>query len=165
MSKQPLANAVSTSQIGLPPLFPSNSTVCQPSLATIFGISGISRYTGTTGTMGAIMTSNTLATSTVPPTRSNRHTRRCAFYYKRYYKAFEILSQPLQDAMQCRNNPGQAPLFTKEEIEIYRDINQKLADMYNKRFDGYRRLVAEEKGQEHAPYTKINKHILKCVEL
>lgn len=145
MSRQPLANAVFTSQIGLPPLFPlSNSSASQPSIPTVFGNPG---------------------PTFVPATRSNRHTRRCAFYYRRYYKAFEILSQPLQDAMQCRNNPGQAPLFTKEEVEIYRDINQKLADMYNKRFDGYRRLVAEEKGIEHAPYTKINKHILKCVEL
>ena len=142
MSRQPLVNAVSTSQIGVLPLF--SGITPNPSVPTVFG------------TPGPIST---------PATRSNRHTRRCAFYYRRYYRAFEVLSQPLQDAMQCRKNPGQAPLFTKEEIEIYKDITRKLADMYNKRFDGYRRLIAEEKGLEHAPYTKINKHILKCVEL
>lgn len=107
----------------------------------------------------------TAAFITPPPTRSNRHTRRCAFYYRRYFRLFESLSFPLRDALSCKMNPAQAPLFTEEKVETFKEINQKLADMYNKRFDSYRKLVAGEKGLEYAPYTKTNKYVLKCVEL
>jgi len=164
MSKQPLVSAISTSQIGLPSLFPppTNSTTHQPSIQTVFG--NIGPNASLLGTPSIPTVFGNPVSVSAPATRSNRHTRRCAYYYRGFFRAFQFLSQPIQDKRACGRNQGQAPMFTEEEVKTYEEITQKLAAMYNKRFNGYRELVAIEKGLEPAPYTKTNKYILKCVE-
>jgi hypothetical protein len=52
-------------------------------------------------------------------------------------------------------------LWTQHEIDTFNNILEQLRDLYNNRFEEYKKMIAQEKGYEYIPSDKVNKFILK----
>lgn len=87
-----------------------------------------------------------------------RHCRRAHWY------RFHLLGIHQRIQQQTLFGPGHINednrLWTFEEIATFRNILDQLRDLYNNRFEEYKRMIANEKGYEYIRSDKVNKFIL-----
>lgn len=86
-----------------------------------------------------------------------RHCRRQGWYRFHIIRIFQILARPNADNVL---NPSAKP-WSIHEIEVFEEIRQKLATLYNNRYEEYYKMITEEKELEYFPRNKINSFILK----
>lgn len=60
-----------------------------------------------------------------------------------------------------RKGDSDNKLWSQHEIDTFNNILEQLRDLYNNRFEEYKKMIAQEKGYEYIPSDKVNKFILK----
>lgn len=106
--------------------------------------------------------SNLLSAAPPIPARTKgwpvRHCRRQGWYRFHAIRMFQTLGGPARDNIM---SPA-AKLWSDHELEVFEEIRQKLAGLYNNRYEEYYKMRTIERGMEYYPRNKEpNKFILK----
>lgn len=98
--------------------------------------------------------------STTPKRRGwpLRHCRRVYWYREHLLKIHQRIMQQTSYGPDHRDEEGR--LWSADEIATFKNILGQLRDLYNNRFEEYKKMIATEKGYEYVRSDKINKFIL-----
>lgn len=88
-----------------------------------------------------------------------RHCRRahwCRFHLLGMYQRIQQQTHFGPD----RKHDPEGRLWSQHEIDTFENILEQLRNLYNNRFEEYKKMIAQEKGYEYIPSDKVNKFIL-----
>lgn len=107
----------------------------------------------------ALLNAPFLSTITPVKVRNNRHQRRCGWYYRPFFRFYQHIQYPLLDYTRVKNGTEPFRTFTDREVQLAKEICERMEELYNSRYNSYRQLLAEEGGYEYCPRLEPNKTI------
>jgi hypothetical protein len=117
---------------------------------------------GGPGLLAQITLSSQIAFTAIPPPFPRkgwplRHCRRQGWYRFHIIKMFQQLGGPARDNVMM---PSAKP-WSDYELEVFEEVRQKLAALYNNRYEEYYKMRTLERDMEYYPRGIVNKFILK----